>query len=217
MRRHAEHLVILAGSARSRRGFGPEPLATIITRVAGEVEHAERIKIGPVADAEVPEPAVADIGHLLAELLENGTTFSPPDTPVQVSAHRVAEGVTVEIEDHGLGMSRAVLDESNRRLAQPQEFDPAKSARLGLFVVAFLAAQRGIRVVLRPASHRGVIATVTIPSELAVPAAAPAAGPAPAPTGGTRRSNAGKLVGMVTQGRRGAGPRHAAAETRRER
>ena len=215
MRRHAEHLVILAGSARSRRGHGPEQLARIITRVAGEVEHSERIEIGPLVDSEVPEPAVTDIGHLLAELLENGTVFSPPDTPVRVSAQRVADGVIVEIEDQGLGMSQAALDETNRRLSQPQEFDPAKSARLGLFVVAFLAAHRGIRVVLRPSPHRGITATVTIPPELAVSRVAPAAGTATTPTGGTRRSNAAKLVGMVSQGRRrtterATAPPHAA-------
>ncbi|MGW4945387.1 nitrate- and nitrite sensing domain-containing protein [Actinoplanes sp. NPDC004185] len=213
LRRHAEHLVILAGSARSRRGFGPEPLARVVTRAAGEVEHAERIEIGPLADAEVPEPAVTDLGHLLAELLENGTTFSPPDTPVRVSAQRVPDGVTIEIGDQGLGMSRSVLDETNRRLAEPQEFDPAKSARLGLFVVGFLAAQWGIGVVLRPSPHRGVIATVTLPREMAVPVAAPVATPA----GSARRSNAAKLVGMVAQGRRGtaepgAAPRHAAED-----
>jgi hypothetical protein len=217
MRRHADHLVILAGSARSRRGFGPEPLATIINRVAGEVEHSQRIEIGPMTDAVVPEPAVTDIGHLLAELLENGTTFSPPDTPVRVSAQRVPDGIMVEIEDQGLGMSGPVLEETNRRLSQPQEFDPAKSARLGLFVVAFLAAQRGIGVVLRPSPRRGIIATVTIPPDLAVPVAAPATGPAPTPAGGRRRSNAARLVGMVTRGgrspaERDAAPRHAAEE-----
>ncbi|MFI7545108.1 nitrate- and nitrite sensing domain-containing protein [Actinoplanes sp. NPDC049599] len=195
MRRHAEHLVILAGSARSRRGLGPEPLATIITRAAGEVEHAERIEIGAVAAVEVPEPAVADIGHLLAELLENGTTFSPPGTLVRVTAELVPDGVMVEIEDQGLGMSASVLDETNRRLAVPQEFDPARSARLGLYVVAFLAAQRGIRVVLRPSRLRGITATVTIPAALAVPTSAPA----PPSAAGARRSDAAKLVGMVTR------------------
>ena len=217
MRRHAEHLVILAGSARSRRGFGPEPLATIITRAAGEVEHAERIEIGPLTDTEVPGPAVTDIGHLLAELLENGTTFSPPDKPVLVSAHHVPAGVTVEIRDQGLGMSRSVLEETNRRLSQPQAFDPAKSSRLGLYVVAFLAAQRGISVVLRSTPHGGITAAMTIPAELAVPLTAPAAGTATTTTGGPRRSNASKLVGMGLRGglrtaERAAAPRHAAEE-----
>ncbi|BCJ51949.1 hypothetical protein Asp14428_34240 [Actinoplanes sp. NBRC 14428] len=220
MRRHAEHLVILAGSARSRRGLGPEPLARIIARTANEVEHAERIEFGPLAEVEVPEPAVTDIGHLLAELLENGTTFSPPDTPVRISAHQVAEGVVVEIEDHGLGMSASALEETNRRLTQPQEFDPATSARLGLFVVAILAAQRGIRVVLRPSDGQGITATVTIPAELAVPLTTPVApvtGASLRPVPVTRRSDAARLVGMAGRAGRGsadrtAAPRHAAED-----
>ncbi|MEV4707897.1 nitrate- and nitrite sensing domain-containing protein [Actinoplanes sp. NPDC049316] len=211
MRRQAEHLVILSGSARSRRGLGPESLAAIVARAAGQVEHAERVQVGVLPDAEVPEPAVADIGHLLAELLENATTFSPPETPVRVSGHRVAEGVVVEIEDQGLGMSASALADTNRRLAQPQEFDPATSTRLGLVVVARLAAQRGIRVVLTPSGQRGITASVTLPAELAVPVTLPEA----RPIAGTRRSNAAKLVGMAgPRGRvgadRGAGPRHAA-------
>jgi signal transduction histidine kinase len=190
MRRHAEHLVILAGSARSRRGHGPEPLAGIVTRAAAEVEHGERIEIVAMVDAQVPEPAVADLGHLLAELLENSTVFSPPTTTVRVSAHPVADGVVVEIEDHGLGMSPSALEATNHRLAQPQELDPAESARLGLFVVAILAAQRGIRVALRPSPAGGVTATVMIPLEAPAPAAEP------------RRSDASRLVGI---GRHSAG------------
>jgi signal transduction histidine kinase len=185
MRRHAEHLVILAGSARSRRGHGPEPLAGIVARAASEVEHGERIEIGAMVDAEVPEPAVADLGHLLAELMENATVFSPPTTTVRVSAHPVAEGVVVEIEDAGLGMSPSALEATNHRLAQPRELDPAESARLGLFVVAVLAAQRGIRVALRPSPAGGITATVMIPLDVT----------APAPE--SRRSDASRLVGMA--------------------
>jgi signal transduction histidine kinase len=207
MRRNAEHLVILAGSARVRRGNGPEPLARIIARAAGEVEHTGRIVTGTVADAEVPERAVTDIGHLLAELLENATTFSPPDTSVRVSAHRIPDGVVVEIEDQGLGMSASALDEANRRLAEPQEFDPAESARLGLFVVALLAAQRGIRVVLTSSEGQGVTATVIVPAELAVPLP-----PTARPVTGRRRMDASKLVGTVARSRGESAPRHAAKE-----
>jgi signal transduction histidine kinase len=208
MRRHADHLVILAGSARSRRGLGPETLAGIITRVAGEVEHAERIEIGTMAEAEVPEPAVTDIGHLLAELLENGTTFSPPGTPVRVSARPATDGIVVEIEDHGLGMSASALEETNQRLTQPQEFDPGTSNRLGLFVVGLLAAQRGIRVVLRPSGDRGITATVHIPAELAVPLSPAAPGSSPGRPGVT----VSKLAGMATSAGRGTGSRHAAED-----
>ncbi|WP_127503458.1 sensor histidine kinase [Actinoplanes solisilvae] len=195
MRRHAEHLVILSGSARSRRGRGPEPLPALVNRVATEVEHAERVEIGDIADVEVPEPAVADLGHVLVELLENGTGFSPPGTPVRVSARPVPGGVVVEVEDRGLGMSASVLDETNRRLAQPGEFDPATSARLGLFVVAVLAGQRGIAVELRPSAVQGITAVVTLPEELAVPMSPPT-------TAGPRRTDATRLVGMTGRARR---------------
>lgn len=208
MRRHADHLVILAGSARSRRGLGPETLTGIITRVAGEVEHAERIEIGTMADAEVPEPAVTDIGHLLAELLENGTTFSPPGTPVRVSARPATDGIVVEIEDHGLGMSASALEETNQRLTQPQEFDPGTSNRLGLFVVGLLAAQRGIGVVLRPSGDRGITATVTIPAGLAAPLSPAAPGSSPSRAGVTVST----LVGTAMSAGRGTAPRHAAEE-----
>ena len=216
MRRQADHLVILAGSARSGRRLGPQPLAGIVTRVAGEVEHAERIEIGAIADAEVPGAAVTDIGHLLAELLANGTTFSPPETTVRVSAHPVPDGIMVEVEDHGLGMSAATLDETNRRLAQQQMFNPATSSQLDLLVVAQLAAQHGISVVLRPAAAGGITAEVTIPAELAELAAPSAPAPAvtitePRPSGRGRRSDASRLVGMASRAGRGAAaPRHAA-------
>ncbi|MFG1608555.1 nitrate- and nitrite sensing domain-containing protein [Actinoplanes sp. NPDC049265] len=207
MRRNAEHLVILAGSARTRRSNGPEPLDRIIARAVGEVEHAGRIVTGTVADAEIPERAVTDIGHLVAELLENATTFSAPDTSVRVSAQRVTHGVVIEIEDQGLGMTPSALDEANRRLAEPQGFDPAESARLGLFVVALLAAQRGIRVVLASSEGQGVTATVTVPTELAPPPQSTAR-----PVAGRRRTDAAKLVGTVARSRAGAVPRHAAKE-----
>jgi signal transduction histidine kinase len=206
MRRHAEHLVILAGSARSRRGFGAASLATILARVAGEMEHTDRIAIGPVVDAEVPEHAVSDLGHLVGELLENATTFSAPDTSVRLSARPGPDGIVVEIEDRGIGMSPAAVEETNRRLAQPREFDPAESARLGLFVVATLAAQHGIAVTLGSAGAGGIRAVVTLPAALAVPVAEAAPEAA-----SVRRSDASRLVGMAV--RTGRRPRHAAAET----
>jgi signal transduction histidine kinase len=205
MRRHAEHLVILAGSARSRRGLGAESLATVLARVAGEMEHADRVAIGPIVTAEVPEHAVGDLGHLIGELLENAVTFSAPDTSVRLSVRRAPDGTVVEIEDHGIGMSPASVEETNRRLAQPGEFDPAESARLGLFVVATLAAQHGIGVTLGPTGEGGIRAVVTLPAALAVPGAEAAPEVA-----STRRSEASRLVGMAV--RTGRRPRHAAAQ-----
>jgi signal transduction histidine kinase len=207
MRRHAEHLVILAGSARSRRGLGAESLATILARVAGETEQAERIAIGPIVAAEVAESAVTDLGHLTGELLENAITFSAPDTPVLLSARVGPDGIVVEIEDRGIGMSPAAIDETNRRLAQPPEFDPADSTRLGLLVVATLAAQHGIAVTLGRADGSGIRAVMTLPAALTVPIDE-AAPEQPAPT---RRSDASRLVGLAV--RAGRRPRHAAAQT----
>ncbi|MFI6070005.1 nitrate- and nitrite sensing domain-containing protein [Actinoplanes sp. NPDC051343] len=206
MRRHAEHLVILAGSARSRRGLGTESLATILARVAGETEHADRIAIEPVVHAEVAESVVADLGHLTGELLENALTFSAPDTPVHLSARRGPDGIIVEIEDRGIGMSPAALDETNRRLAQPPEFDPADSTRLGLLVVASLAAQHGIAVTLSRTGESGIRAVMTLPAALTVltDEAAPE-------RASTRRSDASRLVGIAV--RAGRRPRHAAAQT----
>jgi anti-sigma regulatory factor (Ser/Thr protein kinase) len=174
MRRNAEHLVILAGSARSGRGLGPEPLAGLIHRAVGEVEDASRIEIQEVAPVQVPGHAAADIVHLVAELLENATAFSPPDTPVRVSARSMPEGFSIEIEDRGLGMTPAALEEINRDLAEPPDFDPANSARLGLLVVGQLAGERGIRVGLRSSSFGGVTAMVTLPPNLVEAMSSPA-------------------------------------------
>jgi hypothetical protein len=177
MRRYAEHLVILAGSARTRGGLQPEPLADIVAAAALEVQEPGRIEIGSVVDTELPGRVAPDLVHLLAELMENATSFSPPHTPVRVSAQRVGLGIAVEIEDRGLGMTPAALEETNRRLAEPPSFDPANSARLGLYVVAMLAAQRGFQVGLRPSSFGGITAEVAIPPGLVAPR--PEAGPGP--------------------------------------
>ncbi|MBM2619424.1 sensor histidine kinase [Actinoplanes sp. LDG1-06] len=194
MRRHAEHLVILAGSARSRRGLGADSLTALLSRVAGEMEQAERIAIEPAVDAEVPEHAVGDLGHVIGELLANAVTFSAPDTSVHVSTRPGPDGIVVEIEDHGIGMSATALEQTNRRLAVPQDFDPADSARLGLFVVATLAAQHGILVTLGPADQGGTRATVTLPE-----AVAGAGGEAAPQTAPPKRSNQSRLVGMLAR------------------
>ena len=185
MRRHAEHLVILAGSARSRGGLQPVPLADILRSASEEVQDAERIEIQQIVEVALPGRLVADLVHLLAELMENATAFSPPDTPVRVSAQRLPHGVAVEIEDRGLGMSRAALEETNNKLANPPDFDPADSVRLGLFVIGMLAAERGIRVGLQPSIFGGITAVVMIPSDLLDAAPKPERGTSgrPAPTG----------------------------------
>jgi signal transduction histidine kinase len=166
LRRHAEDLVILAGAAPGRGWRNPVAAVDVIRGAISEVESYDRVDVGVVQPAGVLGRAVGDVIHLLAELIENATAFSPPGTRVDVTGRTGPDGYAVEITDHGLGMSPPALADANRRLAQPPEFDPTDSARLGLFVVARLAARHGVRVELRPASPGGVTAVVLVPADL---------------------------------------------------
>ena len=129
-------------------------MVDLIRGAISEVEAYDRVDITAVQPAGVLGRAVGDVIHLLAELVENATAFSPPDTRVTVTGAQVANGYALEITDQGLGMSAAALETANTRLASSPEFDPAQSARLGLFVVARLAARHGVRVRLRPSGAR---------------------------------------------------------------
>ena len=166
MRRHAEDLVILAGAAPGRGWRNPVPVIDVVRGAISEVEDYKRVDIRSVESAAVLGRAVGDVIHLLAELLENAASFSPPHTRVQVSGQVLPNGYGVEIEDRGLGMTPEAIDEANRRLVEPPDFDPTDSARLGLFVVAQLATRHGIRVSLRTSAFAGVTAMVLIPGEL---------------------------------------------------
>ncbi|SCG44418.1 sensor histidine kinase [Micromonospora halophytica] len=166
LRRHAEDLVILAGSAPGRGWRQPVAALDVVRGAVSEVEAYDRVDIGDVQPAGVVGRAVADVIHLLAELIENATVFSPPETRVEVSGQQVPKGYVVEVTDHGLGMSPRAVEEANRRLADPPEFDPADSARLGLFVVARLAVRHGVKVTLRPQPPGGMTAVVLVPADL---------------------------------------------------
>jgi signal transduction histidine kinase len=166
MRRHAEDLVILAGAAPGRGWRNPVPVIDVVRGAISEVEDYKRVDIRSVETSAVLGRAVGDIIHLLAELLENAASFSPPQTRVQVSGQVLPNGYAIEIEDRGLGMTADAIDEANRRLVEPPDFDPADSARLGLFVVAQLANRHGIRVSLRSSVYAGVTAIVLIPGDL---------------------------------------------------
>ncbi|TDO38293.1 sensor histidine kinase [Paractinoplanes brasiliensis] len=183
MRRHAEDLVILAGAAPGRGWRNPVPVIDVVRGAISEVEDYKRIDIRSVESASVLGRAVGDVIHLLAELLENAASFSPPHTRVQVTGQVLPNGYGIEIEDRGLGMSPEAIDEANRRLVEPPEFDPADSARLGLFVVAQLAGRHGIRVSLRPSAFAGVTAIVLVPGDLVVGAGPIAALPDGGSTG----------------------------------
>ncbi|MFJ4694633.1 nitrate- and nitrite sensing domain-containing protein [Streptomyces sp. NPDC088766] len=166
MRRHAEGLVILSGAAPSRQWRKPIQLMDIVRAAVAEVEDYERIEVRRLPRVAVTGPAVADLTHLVAELLENATVFSPPHTAVQVLGDRVANGFTLEIHDRGLGMAPEALLDANLRLAETPEFELSDTDRLGLFVVSRLAQRQNVRVSLQPSPYGGTTAVVFIPDAL---------------------------------------------------
>ncbi|MEU7577895.1 nitrate- and nitrite sensing domain-containing protein [Streptomyces sp. NPDC041068] len=166
MRRHAEGLVILSGAAPSRQWRKPVQLMDVVRAAVAEVEDYERIEVRRLPRIAVTGPAVADLTHLLAELLENATVFSPPHTAVQVLGEHVANGFTLEIHDRGLGMAPDALLDANLRLAETPEFELSDTDRLGLFVVSRLAQRQRVRVSLQPSPYGGTTAVVFIPEAL---------------------------------------------------
>ncbi|WP_438294913.1 nitrate- and nitrite sensing domain-containing protein [Streptomyces sp. HUAS TT7] len=166
MRRHAEGLVILSGAAPSRQWRKPVQLMDVVRAAVAEVEDYERIEVRRLPRLGVGGPAVADLTHLIAELLENATVFSPPHTAVQVHGERVANGFTLEIHDRGLGMAPEMLLDANLRLAETPEFELSDTDRLGLFVVSRLAQRQNVRVSLQPSPYGGTTAVVFIPATL---------------------------------------------------
>ncbi|CAL9608973.1 nitrate- and nitrite sensing domain-containing protein [Streptomyces sp. enrichment culture] len=166
MRRHAEGLVILSGAAPSRQWRKPVQLMDVVRAAVAEVEDYERVEVRRLPRVAVTGPAVADLTHLVAELLENATVFSPPHTAVQVVGERVANGFTLEIHDRGLGMAADALLDANLRLAETPEFELSDTDRLGLFVVSRLARRQNVRVSLQPSPYGGTTAVVFIPDAL---------------------------------------------------
>ncbi|MDK9499097.1 ATP-binding protein, partial [Streptomyces katrae] len=185
MRRHAESLIILSGAAPGRAWRMPVPLTNVVRAAVSEIEDYPRVEVRGLAEAAVGGGSVADLTHLLAELIENATQFSPPHTRVRVSGEPVGAGYVLEVEDRGLGMGREALAEANRRIEHCEDLDLFDSDRLGLFVVSRLSARHGIQVHLRPSPYGGTTAVVLLPNSLlqgaieAPPAAAPAPEPAP--------------------------------------
>ncbi|MFU8873460.1 nitrate- and nitrite sensing domain-containing protein [Micromonospora sp. SL4-19] len=166
LRRHAEDLVILAGAAPGRGWRSPVAAVDVVRGAISEVESYDRVDVGEVQPAGVIGRAVGDVIHLVAELIENATAFSPPGTRVQVTGRAMPGGYLIEITDHGLGMSPQALADANRKLSRSPEFNPADSARLGHFVVGRLAARHGVRVELRLAAPAGTTAVVLVPADL---------------------------------------------------
>nr|WP_055505711.1 nitrate- and nitrite sensing domain-containing protein [Nonomuraea pusilla] len=166
MRRNAENLIVLSGSSPARTWRRSVPMVDVVRGALAEVEDYTRVTIMPMGDVVLVGRAVGDVIHLLAELIENAVSFSPPYTNVQVSGQLVANGYVVEIEDRGLGMKPEDLAEANARIADPPEFRISGTARLGLYVVSRLAERHDIQVVLKPSPYGGTTVVVLLPQEL---------------------------------------------------
>ncbi len=168
MRRNGENLLILAGEEPGRRWNQPIPLVDVLRAATSEVESYERIEISGVPDSDIHGTAVTDLVHLLAELLENATTFSSPQTKVRVTATRLPDGrVMIEIHDKGIGLTAEDFADINHKLANPPTVDAAISQRMGLFVVGRLADRHGVRVQLRPSGEQaGTTSLVMLPDAI---------------------------------------------------
>ncbi len=167
MRRNSENLLVLAGHDASRRWNQPVALVDVLRAAVSEIEQYERVSLNVQPGIAVRGPAVNDVVHLIAELAENATSFSSAETPVAVSGHLLnSGGVLLDISDQGVGMGAEEMAHANWRLDNPPVVDVAVSRRMGLFVVARLAARHGIRVRLRPAPTGGLTALVWLPDEV---------------------------------------------------
>lgn len=169
MRRNAESLLVLAGAEPPRRRGRPAPLANVVRAALAEVEDFGRIELLSFDEVLVASNAAADLAHLLSELMENATNFSPPETRVEVVGHKTkADGYVISVTDHGIGMSPDQVTEANDSLARPPLVGLAMSRSLGFIVVGRLAARHGIAVRMMPSAAGGVTAVVSIPPSLVV-------------------------------------------------
>jgi hypothetical protein len=173
MRRNSENLLVLAGTDFAKRNVAPVPLVDVLRAAVSEIEHYQRITVQAPPQATIVGRATSDIVHLLAELLDNATNFSPPDSQVVMSSTRTGDGsIVVEIADLGVGMLENELADANRRLNTPSAVDVSASRRMGLFVVGRLGARHGISVHLggapRGGPGGGLTASVTLPAHLVV-------------------------------------------------
>ncbi|WP_329427215.1 nitrate- and nitrite sensing domain-containing protein [Streptomyces sp. NBC_01268] len=179
MRRHAESLIILSGAAPGRAWRTPVPLTNVVRAAVSEIEDYARVEVRRLPETAIVGGAVADLTHLLAELIENAAQFSPPHTKVRISGEPVGNGYALEIEDRGLGMGKDSLTEANARIAQSEALDLFDSDRLGLFVVSRLSARHEIAVHLRTSPYGGTTAVVLLPTDLLQGALPPGRSTAP--------------------------------------
>jgi signal transduction histidine kinase len=189
MRRNSENLLVLSGTDLGRRLTRPVPAGDVIGAAVSEVEQYARIQVAPTPELTVQGRAVNDLVHLIAELLDNATAFSDPNTKVTVRTAKTRRGeLAIEIHDRGVGMSGPDVNETNDRLADPPEVDVAVSRRMGLYVVARLAKRHDIKVRLRGNEdiEGGMTALVVVPGSLVL---APGADVSTPPSGGERPAN----------------------------
>ena len=179
MRRNNENLMVLSGNEGGRRAQRPTNLADLLRASVSEIEQYQRVVLLPPPSVQVVGYAVGDLVRLTAELLDNATAFSAPDTQVTIASHSFEDGsVCIAVLDEGIGMSQAELDEANAKLADSGLIDVATSRRMGLFVIGRLAGRHGIEVRLGGGTDvKGVRATVTVPAEVIVPTETPAEPP----------------------------------------
>ncbi|MFI0710121.1 sensor histidine kinase [Streptomyces inhibens] len=169
IRRHAENLAVLGGAISRRQWSRPVSMTEVLRSSIAEVEQYPRIKLVPPIEGTLRGHAVADVIHLLAELVENASVYSAPQTPVLLRAQLVTAGLAVEVEDRGLGMSADEQTRMNALLADPEHIDVAEllsDGRIGLFVVSSLARRHGIVVRLQSNIYGGVQAVLIVPQGL---------------------------------------------------
>jgi signal transduction histidine kinase len=164
MRRNSENLLLLAGHEGARKWSEPVAVADVARAATAEIEQYSRVVLNIQPGVAVVGQAVSDVVHLLAELIENATLFSPKDTKVHVTAQELTSGgVLIEIADNGIGISESRLAEINWRLDNPPVMDVNVSRHMGLFAVARLAERHQVRIRLRPVNPQGVSALVWLP------------------------------------------------------
>ncbi len=166
MRRNAESLLILVGEGSPRRLTNAVPLTTVIRAGMSEVDDYRRVVLRRVDDVYIIGAVATELAHILAELIENGLTFSPPDMDVEMYGRPTAHGYVLAVVDHGVGMPAADLSQANAKLRGEQDFIVAPTRYLGHYVVGRLAQRLGIEVELTSSPDAGVVARLTLPSEL---------------------------------------------------
>jgi len=167
MRRNNENLMVLSGDDPARRSSGPVPLADVVRAAVSEIEHYQRVVVRSTPSMDVLGYVAGDLTRLIAELLDNATSFSPPQSQVFVGGRNFADGsVRLEIRDEGIGMAEAELGDANGKLDAGESPDVPVSRQMGLYVVGRLARRHSIRVVLETPKDGGLIAVVQVPTEL---------------------------------------------------